>query len=134
MTEHGIQGHFISSSAKIKKVPSARKILLNFLGLSKRLADKICQFSSVHWNIKEPTTEDVSNEVVSISDFVPACNARLHTARTTLRALETLMFEVLSHLPGDFCFSHHRDLKGTHITSDDEVKQVVMSWIRKITP
>jgi hypothetical protein len=54
-------------------------------------------------------------------------------------ALETLKFEVLSHppyspdlAPSDFHFFPHlrSDLKGTHFTSDDEVKQAVTSWIK----
>jgi len=70
-------------------------------------------------------------------------NARLHTARTTIDALELLKSEVLSHLPyspdlapSDFHFFRHlkRDLKGTHFTSDDEVKQAVTSWIKQRTP
>jgi len=38
--------------------------------------------------------------------------------------------------PSDFHFFPHlkRDLKGTHFTSDDEVKQAVMSWIKQGTP
>ena len=31
-------------------------------------------------------------------------------------------------------FLTSRDLKGTHFTSDDEVKQAVMSWIKQRTP
>ena len=70
-------------------------------------------------------------------------NASPPTARTTIDALETLKFEVLSHplyspdlVPGNFHFFPHlkRDLKGTHFTSDDEVKQAVMSWIKQRTP
>ena len=68
-------------------------------------------------------------------------NARLHTARATIDALETLKFEVLSHLPyspdlapSDFHPHLKRDLKGTHFTSDDEVKQAVTSWIKQRTP
>jgi histone-lysine N-methyltransferase SETMAR len=70
-------------------------------------------------------------------------NARLHTARTTIDALETLEFEVLSHpayspdlAPSDFHFFPFlkRDLKGTHFTSHDEVKQAVTSWIEQRTP
>jgi len=58
-------------------------------------------------------------------------NARPHTARATIDALETVKFEVLSHspyspylAPSDFHFFPHlkRDLKGTHFTSDGEVK------------
>ena len=69
-------------------------------------------------------------------------NARPHTARTTIDVLETLKFEVLSHpsyspdlAPSDFHFFPHlkRDLKGTHLTSD-EVKQAVTSWIKQRTP
>jgi len=54
-----------------------------------------------------------------------------------------LKFEVLSHplyspdlAPSDFHFFPHlkRDLKGTHFTSDDEVKQAVTSWIKQRTP
>jgi histone-lysine N-methyltransferase SETMAR len=66
-------------------------------------------------------------------------NARPHTARATIEALETLKFEVLSHLsyspdlaPSDFHFFLHlkRDLKGTHFISDDDVKQAVTSRIK----
>jgi len=55
----------------------------------------------------------------------------------------TLKFEVFSHLPyspdlvpSDFDFFPHlkRDLKGTHFTSDDEVKQAMTSWIKQRTP
>jgi transposase len=58
-------------------------------------------------------------------------------------ALETLKFEVLSHpsyspdlVPSDFHLFPHlkRDLKGTHFTSDDEVKQAVTLWIKQRTP
>jgi histone-lysine N-methyltransferase SETMAR len=54
--------------------------------------------------------------------------------------LETLKFEVRSHphyspdlVPSDFHFFPHlkRDLKGTHFTSHDEVKQAVTSWIKQ---
>jgi transposase len=70
-------------------------------------------------------------------------NARPHSARATLDALEMLKFEVLSHppyspdlAPTDFHFFPHRkrDLKGTHFTSDDEVKQAVTLWINQRTP
>jgi histone-lysine N-methyltransferase SETMAR len=69
-------------------------------------------------------------------------NARPHTARATIDAVETLKFEVLSYPPyspdlepSDFHFFPHlkRDLKGTHFTSDDEVKQAVSSWIKQRT-
>ena len=70
-------------------------------------------------------------------------NARPHTARATIDALETLKLEVLSHpsyspdlAPSNFHFFPHpkKDLKGTHFTSDDEVKQAVTSWIKQRTP
>jgi len=67
----------------------------------------------------------------------------LDGCHATIDTLETLKFEVLSHLPyspdlapSDFHFFPHlkRDLKGTHFTSDDEVKQAVTSWIKQRTP
>jgi transposase len=67
-------------------------------------------------------------------------NARPHTAHATIDVLETLKFELLSHppyspdlVPSDFHFYPHlkRGLKGTHFTSDNEVKQAVTSWIKK---
>ena len=70
-------------------------------------------------------------------------NARLHTVPATIDALETLKFEVLPHspyspdlAPSDFYFFPHikKDFKGTHFTSDDEVKQAVTSWIKQRTP
>jgi transposase len=69
-------------------------------------------------------------------------NARPHTVRALIDTLET-KFEVLSHphyspdlAPSYFHFFPHlkRDLKGTHFTSDDEVKQAVTSWIKLRTP
>jgi transposase len=69
-------------------------------------------------------------------------NARPHTARASIDVLETLKFEVLSHppyspdlVPSDSHFFPHlkRDFKGTHFTSDDEVKQAVTSWIKQRT-
>jgi hypothetical protein len=76
--------------------------------------------------------------------FLDGChNARPHTARATIDALETLKFEILSHpayspdlAPSNFHFFPHlkMDLRGTHFTSDDEVKQAVMSWIKQRTP
>jgi len=74
---------------------------------------------------------------------VDGCHARPHTARATIAALEIMKFEVLSHLPyspdlvpSDFHFFPHLkgDLKGTHFTSDDEMKQAVMLWIKQRTP
>ena len=70
-------------------------------------------------------------------------NARSHTARTTIDALETLKFEVLFHppyspdlAPSDSHFFPHlkRDLSWTHFTSNDELKQTVTSWIKQRTP
>jgi hypothetical protein len=68
-------------------------------------------------------------------------NARPHTARAMIDALETLKFEVLSPCsrdlaPCDFHFFPYvkRDLKGSHFTSDAEVKQAVASWIKQRTP
>jgi transposase len=70
-------------------------------------------------------------------------NARPHTARATNDVLETLKFADLSHppyspdlVPSDFHFFPHlkKDLKGTHFTSDDEVKQTVTSWIKQRIP
>ena len=68
-------------------------------------------------------------------------NARPHTAGATIDALDTLKFEVLSHppyspdlAPSDFHFFPQEGLKGTHFTSDDEVKQAVTSWIKQRTP
>jgi len=70
-------------------------------------------------------------------------NARSHTARATIDALETLKSEVLSHppyssnlAPSDIHFFPHlkRDCMGTHFTSDHEVKQAVTSWIKQKTP
>jgi hypothetical protein len=66
---------------------------------------------------------------------------RAHCSRK-IDALETLKFEFLSHspyspnlAPSDFHFFPHlkMDLKRTHFTSDDEVKQAVTSWIKQRT-
>jgi len=70
-------------------------------------------------------------------------NARPHSARVKIDALDTLKYEVLSHppyspdlAPSDFHFIPHlkTDLKGTHFTCDDEVKQALTSWIKQRTP
>jgi hypothetical protein len=70
-------------------------------------------------------------------------NTRPHTALSTIDALQTLKVEVLSHppystyfAPSDFHFfpDLKRDLKGTHFTSDDEVKQAGTPCIKQRTP
>jgi transposase len=70
-------------------------------------------------------------------------NARSQTARATIDALETLKVEVLSHppyspdlAPSDLHLFRHLKgyLKGTHFTSDDELKQAVTSWVKERTP
>ena len=150
-TEHAIQAHFISSSEKIQNNAVCRHDPFEcFLGLTKSLHDRIfgsweyCQFSSVHRKNKKNLRWRVRRVRGSTSRILLARdNARPHTARATIEALETLKFEVLSHppyspdlAPSDFHFFPHfkRDLKGTHFTSDDEVKQAVASWIKQRTP
>ena len=65
------------------------------------------------------------------------------TLHAQIDTLETLKFEVLSQplyspdlAPNDIHFLPHlkRDLKGSHFTSDDEVKQAVTSWVKQRTP
>ena len=149
-TEHAVQAHFISSPEKIQNSAVCRQDSFDcFLGLTKSLHDRIfgiweyCQFSSVHWNNKNLRrrvcwVRRSTSQILLLHD-----NARPHTARATIDALETLEFEVLSHpsyspdlAPSDLHFFPHlkKDLKGTHFTSDDEVKQAVTSWMKQRTP
>ena len=85
----------------------------------------------------------ISNERVGyIIGLLGYTKSVLDGCHATIDALETLKFEVPSHppyssdlAPSDFHFFPHlkRDLKGTHFTSDDEVKQTVTSWIKQRT-
>ena len=120
-----------------------------FLELTKSLHDRnfgsweYCQCSSVHWNNKKPTAEGVSSYGVNNADFVAAWQCKTaHCSRNNWSSGDA-KFEVLSHppyspdlAPSDFHFFPHlkRDLKGTHFTSDNEVKQAVTSWIKQRTP
>ena len=69
-------------------------------------------------------------------------NARRHTARSTIDALDTLKFEVLCHptyspdlaKPFPFLSSPQEGSQEDSFTSDDEVKQAVTSWIKQRTP
>jgi hypothetical protein len=128
-TEHAIQAHFISSPEKIQNNNVCWQDSFNcFLGLIESLHDRIfgswgyCQFSWVHWSNKKT----YGGGCVELGGSTPRIllvrdNARRHTARATIEALETLKSEVLSHppyspdlAPSDFHFFPHlkRDLKG----------------------
>jgi len=135
---------------KFKTMPSASKILLTVFWDSQRVymteflepgktvnsAWYIETIKNLWWRVCR--VRGSTSRVLLLHD-----NARPHTARATNDALETLKFEVLSHLPyspdlapSDFHFFPHlkRDLKGIHFTSDDEVKQAVTLWIKQRTP
>ena len=133
---------------KNSTMPSAGKILLTVFWDSQRV--NMTEFleagnnvNSAHWNnIKTYGGGCVElggqPRILLLHD-----NARPHTARAMIEALETLKFEVLSHppyspdlAPSDFHFFPHlkRDLKGTHFTSYDEAKQAVTSWIKQRAP
>ena len=148
-TEHAIQAHLVSSpekNSKLCRLPARffwlffgthkeftwqnfwklgiLSIQLGTMKQSKNLRQRVC------------LVRGLTSQILLVSD-----NARLHTARTTIEALETLKFEVLSHppyssdlAPSDYhSFLHlKRDLKGTHFTSDDEVKQAVTSWNKEL--
>ena len=112
MTEFGEAGNIVNSVRYIETI-------------KKNLRRRVCR---VRWSTSRI--------------LLPRDNARPHTVRATTDALETLKFEILSHppyspdlAPSDFHFFPHlkRDLKGTHFTSDDEVKQAVTSWIKQRT-
>ena len=137
---------------KIKKMPSAGKILLTVFWDSQRVY--MTEFLEVGNTVNSAryieTTKNLRRRVCRVRGSTSRIlllhdNARLHTARAMIEALETLKFEVLSHppyspgpdlAPSDFHFFPHlkRDLKRTHITSDDEVKQSVTSWIKQRIP
>jgi hypothetical protein len=150
MTEHALQAHFISSPEKIQNSVVCRQDYFDcFLGLAKSLHDRIfgsweyCQFSSVIETIKNIRQRVCRVRRSTSPILLLHGNARPHTARAMIGALEMLKFEVLSHLPyspelvpSDFHFFPHlkRDLKWTHFTSDDEVKQAVTSWIKQRSP
>ena len=65
-------------------------------------------------------------------------NARPHTARATIDALKFTPIRPTAltwRQAISISFPHlKRDLKVTHFTSDDEVKQAVTSWIKQRTP
>ena len=130
-------------------MPSAGKILLTFLGDSQRVY--MTEFLEAGKTVNSAryieTIKNLRRRVCRVKRSTSRIlllhdNARLHTARVTVDALEMLKFEYLSHLPyspdlapSDFHFFPHlkRDLKGTHFTSDDEVKRAVTSWIKQRT-
>ena len=131
---------------KFKTMPSASKILLTVFWDSQRIyttAAKTVNSARYIETIKNlrrkvSLVRGSTSRILLLHD-----NARQHTARGTIDAVETLKFEVLSHppyspdlTPSDFHFFPHlkRDLKGTDFTSDDEVKQAVTSWNKQRTP
>jgi len=133
-----------------KTMPSADKILLTVFWDSQRvyMTEFLEAGNTVNSARYIETMKNVWQRVCPVRRstswiFLLHDNARSHTARATIDALETLKFEFLSHppysrdlVPSDFHFSPHlkRDLKGTHFTSDDEVKQAVTLWIKQRTP
>jgi len=134
---------------KFKTVLSAGKIFLTVFWDSQRvyMTEFLEAGNTVNSARYIETTQNLRRRVCRVRrSTLPILllhdNARLHTAHATIDALETLKFEVLSQppyspdlAPSNFHFFTHlkRDLKGAHFTSDDEVKQAVMSWIKKRT-
>jgi len=135
---------------KIKTMPSASKILLNVFWESQTvyMTEFLEAGNTANSAQYIETTKNLRRRVCRVRRSTSRIlllhdDERPHTAPTTTEALETLKFEVLSHppyspdlAPSDFHFFPHlkRDLKGTHFTSDDEVKQAVTSWIEQRTP
>ena len=135
-----------SRPKKFKTMPSAGKILLTVFRDSQRvyMTEFLESGKTVNSARYIETIKNLRRRVCRVRGSTWRIlflhdNARPHTARATIDALETLKFEVLSHPPyrpdlatSDFNFFPHlkRDLKGTHFTSDDEVKQAVTSWIK----
>jgi histone-lysine N-methyltransferase SETMAR len=127
---------------KFKTVPSAGKILLTVFWDSQRVY--ITEFLEAGNTVNSAryieTIKNLRRRVCRVRRSASLIlllydNARPQTARATIDALETLKFEVPSHppyspdlAPSDFHFFSHlkRNLKETHLTSDDEVKQDVM--------
>jgi hypothetical protein len=142
--------HASSRPKKFKRVPSASKILLTVLWDSQRvyLTEFLEAGNTVNSARYIKTIKNLRRRVCRVRQSTSPILllhdiARLHTARATLDALEKLKFEILSHptyspdfAPSNFHFFPRlkRDLKGTHFTSEDVVKQAVMSWIRQSTP
>jgi len=143
MNEHAIQAHFISSPEKIQNSAVCRQDSFDCFWDSQRvyMTEFLEAGNTVNsaWYIE--TIKNLRRRVCRVRHSTSPIlllhdNARPHTAHATIDALETLKFEVLSHppyspdlVPSDFHFFPHlkRDLKGTHFTSDDEVKQAVTS-------
>jgi len=140
--------HTLSPRPKnLKTVPSVDKILLTVFWDSQRVY--MTEFLEAGNNVDSAryiqTIKDLRRRVCRVRRSTPPIlllhdNARPHTARATIDALETLKFDVLSHspyspdlAPSDFHFFPHLkwDLKRTPFTSDDEVKQAVTPWIKK---
>jgi len=137
-----------SRPKKFRTVPSADKILLTVFWDSQRvyMTELLEAGKTVSSAQYIETIRNLRRRVCQVrgsTSRILLLHDNAHTARATIDALETLKFEVLSHLPYSpdlvssvFHFFPHlkRDLKGTHFTSDDEVKQAVTSWIKQITP
>jgi transposase len=135
---------------KFKTVPSAGKILLTVFWDSQRvyMTEFLEAGNTVNAARYIEMTQNLRRRVCRVRRSTSPIlllrdNAKLHTARATTDALEMLKFEVFSHppyshdlVPSDFHFFPYlkRELKGTHFTSDDEVKQAVTSWIKQRTP
>ena len=131
-SEHAIQAHFISSPEKISKqcrLPA--RFFWLFFGTHKELTWqnfwKLGILSIQLGTLKQQKNlrRRVCRVRVSASRILLLHdNARQHTARATIEALETLEFEALSHspyspdlAPSDFHLFPHlkRDLKGTQM-------------------
>ena len=131
---------------KFKRMPSAGKILLTVFWNSQRvyMTEFLIAGKTVNSARYFETIKNLRRRVRRVRGSISRIlllhdNARPHTARPTIDALEKLKFEVLSHppyspdlAPSNFHFFPH--LKRTHFTSDEEVKQTVTSWIKQKTP
>ena len=117
-----------SRPKKFKRVPTAGKILLTVFWDSQRvyMTESLKAVNSARYI---ETIKNLRRRVCRVRRSTSLIlllleNARPHTVRATIDALETLKFEVLSHppyspdlVPSDFHFFPHlkRDLKGTQM-------------------
>ncbi|KAL4105171.1 hypothetical protein QTP88_020443 [Uroleucon formosanum] len=132
---------------KFKDQPSAGKIMLTVFwdGNQVYLTDYFEKGTSVNSAQYIESLKKLRRPVCRIRGSTDTIllhhdNARPHTLNATSTALKQWKFEVLQHppyspdlAPCDFHFfpDLKRDLKGTHFTSDEEVKEAVKSWIKE---
>jgi histone-lysine N-methyltransferase SETMAR len=139
-----VETHFFSTNKKVKNVPCAKKVMLIlFWDINGPILEHYMEHgqtvNSERYSamLKEKLKLAIHSKrrgLLSKTMLLHHNNARPHAATTTIETTQKLNFKLLPHpdlAPRDYYLfgSPKKALRGRQFGSDEEVKQVVHTWL-----